>query len=119
MIEILDLIIAFIKKFWPYVLTALLVLSICIKVSSTVHKLNEYKTQKQEITQLEEQITNQQKQIVDMQNRYNVLVKSNNSIDTAEHEEKTTFQKVITKDDPAKEQKVNDSINGLLDGISQ
>ena len=119
MIEIIGLILTFIKKTWPYLLTGIIVLFLCIKVYSITNKLHEYAVQKQEISHLEEKISNQQKQIIDIQNRYNVLIANNNTIDNSEREEKTDFQKVITKNDPTKEQKVNDSINGLLDGISQ
>lgn len=112
------LILAFVKKYWKYILLFFVILSVFTYVSITLKHAHEYKVEKKQIIQQNKTITNlsttlqkQKDYTVDLEKNNNTMNQSNMNITTESKKQVKTFQKNI---DTAPEN-VNKDFNDMFE----
>lgn len=111
------LVLAFVKKYWKYILLVVVVLSIFTYCSIIIHEAKEYKTvskevktQQKTIVDYSDALIKQKDYTVKVETNYNNLEKSNNDIVSTSKTETTKFNTTI-KENPTK---INDDFNDLF-----
>lgn len=117
---LIPLILSALKKLWPYILCAIIVSFIWIKIHTIQNHLKQYEVQKQEISTLQDQVNIENKTISDIQNSYNNLISKNNEAKTTSQTQKTTFKNIINSNGKSdrKELELSNSVNDIFDNIS-
>lgn len=117
---LIPLILSALKKLWPYILCAIVVSFIWIKIHTIQNHLKQYEVQKQEISTLQDQVNIENKTISDIQNSYNNLISKNNEAKTTSQKQKTTFKNIINSNGKSGsiETELSNSVNAIFDNIS-